>query len=236
MLLNFIHLNKALIALSCALALPYVGLDAYATQDSKLIDKSDKVLVRVRGERGHRGDKGHRGKRGHVGSQGTTGPRGATGATGAAGAAGAIGATGATGPANGLNAYAGAVLIEPALNPLLTVLSGEDISFPVTTVTPVGINLIGTSGFQASTAGNYEITYGVESAAAVLFEVGIAVNGAVNTDTVLAPLVAVTAVNGSFILPLAAGDTVTIHNSSLLTLTLNASPSVGAFITIKKLN
>lgn len=225
MLFNLLQLKKTVIALSCALVLPYCGADLYANQNANLVDKDSKVYVE--GERGHRGDRGHRGHTGHRGKRGHTGSTGSTGP---------IGPIGPIGPASGLNAFAGAVLIEPALSPLLTVAASVDIPFPTTTVTPDNINLIGTTGFQVVTAGTYEITYGVASAAAVLMNVGIAVNGIVNPDTVLAPIVAVTAVNGTFILPLAASDIITIRNNSLLALILNAEPSVGASITIKKLN
>lgn len=225
MSIHLLQLRKAVVVLSCALAWPYFGADLYANQNANLVDKDSKLYVQgERGHRGYRGQQGHtgdRGKRGHTGSTGSTGP---------------IGPIGPAGPVNGLSAFAGAVLIEPALSPLLTVASGVDIPFPITTVTPNNINLVGTTGFQVVTAGTYEITYGVESAAAVLMDVGIAINGTVNADTVVAPVVAVTAVSGTFIIPLAASDTITIRNTSLLALTLNAAPSVGAFITVKKLN
>lgn len=217
--MNFLHhLNKGLVAVSCAFLLSNLASDLLADE----VQKSGKESICIEGHRGERGKRGERGRRGHAG------PTGATGATGA------IGATGPTGPANGLNAFAGAVSIaDPSAR--VVVASGADIPLPDNTVTS-NINLIGTTGFQVTQAGDYEISYGVVPAVAALLDIGIAIDGVVNPDTVLAPPALDTDVSGSFILSLAAGQIITIRNSSLLTLTLAPTPSVGAFITIKKLD
>jgi hypothetical protein len=231
-------MNKALIAAVVSLLLiPSLGETLSAMQSTKSKSDIEKDSIHVCADRGKRGKKGSRGERGRRGLIGTTGLNGATGPigpTGAAGASGPIGPIGPTGPTAGLNAFASAIVTGA---PLLTIHADTDVDW---TTTPVlsNIGFIAPSTFTIASSGVYEISYGAVTTVSLLGALEIWVNGvAVVPSTRIGALVGTGEFSGTFMLSLTAGDTVTLHNSSLVDLTLDLNPlDVAAFITINKLN
>jgi hypothetical protein len=117
-----------------------------------------------------------------------------------------------------------------------TVVGGTDVPFsnngPLTGVahTP------GTTTITVSSAGIYEINYGISITAGIGSQIAIAVNGTPNSSTPISALVATGSLFGVAILTLAAGDVITLRNNSAIGLTLTLAPGVGSQLTIKKLD
>ncbi len=117
-----------------------------------------------------------------------------------------------------------------------TVVGGGDVPFsnngPLNGIT----HTPGTTTITVSSAGVYEINYGISITAGVGSQIAIAVNGTVNASTPISALVATGSLFGVAILTLAAGDVITLRNNSAVALTLTLAPGVGAQLTIKKLD
>jgi hypothetical protein len=64
----------------------------------------------------------------------------------------------------------------------------------------------------------------------------IAVNGTIDASTTIPVLTSTGQVSNKAILTLAAGDVITLRNNSLIALTLQLAPSLGASIVVEKLN
>jgi hypothetical protein len=67
-------------------------------------------------------------------------------------------------------------------------------------------------------------------------QLAVAVNGTVDASTPITALGVPGNLSGTALLPLAAGDVLTLRNNSAVPMTLALSPSVGARISIEKLN
>jgi hypothetical protein len=65
---------------------------------------------------------------------------------------------------------------------------------------------------------------------------GVAVNGTVDASTPVPVLTATGYIGGRTILTLAAGDVITVRNNSAVAVTLALAPSVGAQLSIKRLD
>ncbi|MZK58166.1 collagen-like protein, partial [Clostridium beijerinckii] len=193
------------------------------------------------GDTGVTGPTGDTGATGPAGDTGATGPAGDTGATGPAGdtgVTGPIGDTGATGPIGptGAGLAADGYVYELATILAATVAAGADIPFsnngPLSNITHVP----GTTTVIVPIAGVYEVNYSASITAVVGAQIAIAVNGTVDASTPISALVATGELSGNAILTLAAGDVITLRNNSALALTLALAPSVGAQLTLKKLD
>ncbi|WP_431603165.1 BclA C-terminal domain-containing protein, partial [Clostridium beijerinckii] len=193
------------------------------------------------GDTGVTGPSGDTGATGPIGDTGVTGPTGDTGATGPTGDTGVTGPTGpsgATGPTGptGAGLAADGYVYQLATIADATVVGGADIPFsnngPLSNIahTP------GTTTVTVAIAGVYEINYGASITAGIGAQIAIAVNGTVDASTPISALVATGEISGSAILTLAAGDVITFRNNSALALTLTLAPSVGAQLTLKKLD
>ncbi len=177
------------------------------------------------------------GPAGATGATGATGPAGATGAPGPAGATGATGpagATGATGPAGtGAGLAAFGYIYSLAAGTAITVAGGTDVIFsdngPLFNV----VHALATPQIIVALAGTYQIFYSIDVTAGIGASIALAVNGVVNPSTPVTILAATGIVAGKAMLTLAAGDTVTLRNNSLLAITLAAAPSVGSQITLE---
>ena len=116
------------------------------------------------------------------------------------------------------------------------VAGGADVIFnsngPLVNV----IHPVGATGSTVVLPGNYQIDYSVSLTLGVLAEIAIAVNGIVNPSTPISVLVAPGQVDGQVILPLSAGDSITLRNNSAIPFTLDDAPEVGAQLTIAKLD
>ncbi|WP_431603211.1 BclA C-terminal domain-containing protein, partial [Clostridium beijerinckii] len=155
------------------------------------------------------------------------------GDTGVTGPTGDTGVTGPTGP-TGAGLAADGYVYEFATVVGATVAAGTDIPFsnngPLSNITHVP----GATTVTVLVAGVYEINYGASITAGIGSQIAIAVNGTVDASTPISALVATGQILGSAILTLAAGDVITLRNNSALALTL--APSVGAQLTLKKLD
>ena len=102
------------------------------------------------------------------------------------------------------------------------------------------VNEIHTAGLAPVTvtlASDYQIDYTVSITAGVGAEIAISVNGGVvDPSTQIIALAAAGPVTGQAILPLVAGDVITLNNPSAIPFTTSIGPNVGAQMTIDKLN
>ena len=94
----------------------------------------------------------------------------------------------------------------------------------------------GTTTITVTSAGTYEINYGISITSGVGSQIAIAVNGTVDASTPITALTATGELFGSAILTLAAGDVITLRNNSATPLTMTLAPGVGSQLTIKKLD
>jgi hypothetical protein len=194
------------------------------------------------GEVGPKGDTGAQGPVGAAGAKGDTGaqgPVGAAGAQGDTGAQGPTGATGATGPAgtNGTSAAAdyGYIYNQGAQ----TVAIEAAVSFD-SNGTMVGISHTpGNAGVIIEDAGNYQVQFvisGVEPGQFALFDNGAPIPGSVyGSGSSMQEAV------GDLIVPLAAGDVLSVVNHSsaaavtLQTLAGGTQTNVNASLMIQRL-
>ncbi|WP_143328829.1 collagen-like protein, partial [Clostridium beijerinckii] len=187
------------------------------------------------GDTGVTGPAGDTGATGPAGDTGVTGPTGDTGVTGPTGDTGVTGPTGPTGP-TGAGLAADGYVYQLATIADATVIGGADVPFsnngPLSGVT----HTPGTTTVTVSTAGVYEVNYGVSITAGIGAQIAIAVNGTVDASTPISALVATGEISGNAILTLAAGDVITLRNNSAVALALTLAPSVGAQLTLKKLD
>ncbi|KJR45334.1 Flagellar hook-length control protein FliK [Desulfosporosinus sp. I2] len=116
------------------------------------------------------------------------------------------------------------------------VAGGADVLFSSNGPLVNEVHIAGTAPVTVALAGNYQIDYSVSITAGVGSEIAIAVNGVVDPSTPITALVATGQVPGQAILTLAAGDVITLRNSSAVPFTLTTAPEVGAQLTIDKLD
>ncbi|MFN7932800.1 MAG: hypothetical protein U0R19_05700 [Bryobacteraceae bacterium] len=196
------------------------------------------------GPTGPTGTAGAAGVTGPTGFTGSTGPTGATGATGAIGfgVPGATGPTGVTGPtgatgaagAGGLSAYGG--VFDLATIASATVVGGTDVPFSNNGALSGVSHSAGGTTVTVPTAGVYEVSYSISITAGIGSAIAIAVNGSVDSSSSVPALVAVGNISGQVMLTLAAGDVITMRNNSAVPMTQTLAPSVGAQLTVKKMN
>ena len=186
------------------------------------------------GVAGATGPTGATGATGDPGVAGATGPTGATGATGATGDPGATGPTGPTGP-TGATCPTCVIGVAGATGPtgpattgdsmsasntssaiIAVVLGGTDIPLPdnqnLNTFTVDGTN----TEFTVPVTGEYLINYSVATTLALLVSSRILQNGTPIVASIITPVVSVANLSTSFIVPLAAGDTLTLQLFGLL--------------------
>lgn len=137
-----------------------------------------------------------------IGVQGPTGPTGPTGPIGPTGATGPTGPTGATGTAVNENATT-------LNNGTQELTSGTALTLP-TTLTNNGLT-IGNDSITVAETGTYFVMFSLNSATDATDQdnVGIAINGAISTNT-RRPLSSTDGVSGGYILNLTANDAITL--------------------------
>jgi hypothetical protein len=169
------------------------------------------------GPTGDTGPTGPAGDTGPTGPTGDIGPTGPTGDTGPTGPAGDTGPTGPTGP--GVTTY-GYVYTQGAV----TVLAGGDISFSNSGTLSGVSHTPGTTAVVVMVSGMYQINYSVNIATTgVNAAIAIAVNGVVEASTDVLSVAGTGVISGTAILPLTAGDSVTLRNDSLVPMDLAAT-------------
>lgn len=165
------------------------------------------------GVTGYTGLTGATGVTGATGSTGATGETGSPGATGATGVTGATGATGATGTNfTNINAFSantsGAVIA--------VVLGGTNIALPNNQVLN-GITVGGgNTTFTVPSAGNYLISYSINTTAALLVSSCLVINSSPFTPSIITPALSLSSFNNTVIAPLTAGSTITLQLFGLL--------------------
>lgn len=196
------------------------------------------------GANGPTGSAGDIGSAGPTGATGATGPTGATGVngiTGPTGAAGAVGATGPAGPigANGPNPSATAGFAANTVgSSFLVVLGGTDIPLPSAQqlsadIVPNGTNTV----FTVNTAGNYRISYHVNTTAALLMGSRVLISGAANAASVINPVLSLSQFSNEFEVSLASGATVELQMfTSLLGTAVLLNNAAGASLMIIRLS
>ena len=203
------------------------------------------------GPAGAAGATGPTGADGAAGPTGTTGPAGATGAPGAAGptgADGAAGAAGATGPtgAAGLTGPTGAT--GPALSSafaantqgssVLVALGGTPIALPNAQLLSPDITVnAGNTVFTVATPGTYQISYHVNTTAALLMGTRLVINGTNSVPSTINPALSVSNFENQIKVTLPANSTISLQLfTSIVGTAVLVSGGAGASLTIVRLD
>ena len=116
------------------------------------------------------------------------------------------------------------------------VVGGADVIFtnngPLSGVT----HTAGTATVVVPVTGTYRVDYTVNYTAGVGAALAIAVNGTVDASTNRDLLTAIGSISGENLLPLTAGDVITLRNNSAIPITLDSAPGVGASLVLMLLN
>ncbi|MBY9081977.1 collagen-like protein [Paenibacillus sp. HN-1] len=174
---------------------------------------------------------------GATGPTGATGTNGATGATGATGETGATGLQGPAGPAGSTGATGTSVtsnyaFAQNASGTIAVLLGSGLVTLPDNQNIPAGITINGTNDtLTVTNAGNYFISYRINMTASLLTSSRILLNGSSVPSTATASL-ATTILQAQTIIPIAAGNTISLQISSTVSVGLQAP---GATLTIIRL-
>ena len=197
------------------------------------------------GATGAPGAAGPTGADGAAGAAGATGPTGADGAAGLAGIAGAAGAAGATG-ATGLTGPTGAT--GPALSSafaantqgssVLVALGGTPIALPNAQLLSPDITVnAGNTVFTVATPGTYQISYHVNTTAALLMGTRLVINGTNSVPSTINPALSVSNFENQIKVTLPANSTISLQLfTSIVGTAVLASGGAGASLTIVRLD
>ena len=197
------------------------------------------------GATGAPGAAGPTGADGAAGATGATGPTGADGAAGLAGIAGAAGAAGATG-ATGLTGPTGAT--GPALSSafaantqgssVLVALGGTPIALPNAQLLSPDITVnAGNTVFTVATPGTYQISYHVNTTAALLMGTRLVINGTNSVPSTINPALSVSNFENQIKVTLPANSTISLQLfTSIVGTAVLVSGGAGASLTIVRLD
>ena len=197
------------------------------------------------GATGAPGAAGPTGADGAAGATGATGPTGADGAAGLAGIAGAAGAAGATG-ATGLTGPTGAT--GPALSSafaantqgssVLVALGGTPIALPNAQLLSPDITVnAGNTVFTVVTPGTYQISYHVNTTAALLMGTRLVINGTNSVPSTINPALSVSNFENQIKVTLPANSTISLQLfTSIVGTAVLVSGGAGASLTIVRLD
>lgn len=165
------------------------------------------------------------------------GAAGATGATGATGPAGATGATGATGPTGPNVTATSAFAANTSGTPLTVIAGGTLVPLPDSQqlspdITVNGANTI----FTVNTAGRYQLSYNINTTAALASGTRLLINGTPNPASTLAPVVSLSHYANEILLNLNAGDTVSLQMFGIASAVTLLPGSAGATLSITRLS
>ena len=190
------------------------------------------------GADGAQGPVGPQGPQGPAGPEGPQGPQGETGAQGPAGPEGPQGPQGETGPqgpAGPSMTETSAFAANTSGATISVVLSGTLVPLPdAQTLDSIIVDNADTV-FTVPDDGRYFISYAVNLTAAALLQSHILVNGVPNLASQISPIVSISRFSSSIILPLNAGDTISLELSGLLGLVV-LQQGAGATLSIIKLD
>ena len=91
-------------------------------------------------------------------------------------------------------------------------------------------HVVGATTITVAATGNYQIYYSINITVGLGAQIAIAVGGTVNASTTISALISIGEVTGDAIIPLVAGNTITLRNNSAVAITTAAS--VGSQLTI----
>ena len=197
------------------------------------------------GATGVTGATGPTGADGAVGATGATGPTGADGAAGLAGIAGAAGAAGATG-ATGLTGPTGAT--GPALSSafaantqgssVLVALGGTPIALPNAQLLSPDITVnAGNTVFTVATPGTYQISYHVNTTAALLMGTRLVINGTNSVPSTINPALSISSFENQIKVTLPANSTISLQLfTSIVGTAVLVGGGAGASLTIIRLD
>jgi hypothetical protein len=117
-----------------------------------------------------------------------------------------------------------------------TIAGGDPILFSNNGVLHNITHIPDTAGITVANTGAYQIDYDINATGGPNSIISLAVNGIVNSTTLIKVLTANTHVCGSVILNLNAGDIISVVNDSAFTLKVDDSPNIGAQINIIQLS
>lgn len=180
-----------------------------------------------RGEKGEAGAKGDTGEKGDVGPAGPKGDRGETGATGEMGPTGPKGDTGSAGPSG----------LTPNIYAVVCNMSAQSVSDGDTFVLNEEVSkselTLANNAIEATSNGTYLISFSVNFAdgAAAGSDVAVAVNGEAKVWSRRAFAVNSNA-DATFVLPLSAGDKVSLVARTSAQRSISASSGPSAMLTV----
>ena len=191
------------------------------------------------------GTTGPTGADGAAGATGATGPAGADGAAGLAGVTGAEGSAGPTG-ASGLTGPTGAT--GPALSSafaantqgssVLVALGGTPIALPNAQLLSPDITVnAGNTVFTVVTPGTYQISYHVNTTAALLMGTRLVINGTNSVPSTINPALSVSNFENQIKVTLPANSTISLQLfTSIVGTAVLLSGGAGASLTIVRLD
>ena len=197
------------------------------------------------GATGAPGAAGPTGADGAAGAAGATGPTGADGAAGlagivgAAGAAGATGATGLTGPTGATGpALSSAFAANTQGSSVLVALGGTPIALPNAQLLSPDITVnAGNTVFTVATPGTYQISYHVNTTAALLMGTRLVINGTNSVPSTINPALSVSNFENQIKVTLPANSTISLQLfTSIVGTAVLVSGGAGASLTIVRLD
>ena len=197
------------------------------------------------GAAGVTGAAGPTGPDGAVGATGATGPTGADGAAGlagivgAAGAAGPTGATGLTGPTGPTGpALSSAFAANTQGSSVLVALGGTPIALPNAQLLSPDITVnAGNTVFTVAAPGTYQISYHVNTTAALLMGTRLVINGTNSVPSTINPALSVSNFENQIKVTLPANSTVSLQLfTSIVGTAVLVSGGAGASLTIIRLD
>ena len=197
------------------------------------------------GATGVTGATGPTGADGAVGATGATGPTGADGAaglagiTGAAGAAGPTGATGLTGPTGATGpALSSAFAANTQGSSVLVALGGTPIALPNAQLLSPDITVnAGNTVFTVAAPGTYQISYHVNTTAALLMGTRLVINGTNSVPSTINPALSVSNFENQIKVTLPANSTISLQLfTSIVGTAVLVSGGAGASLTIVRLD
>ena len=197
------------------------------------------------GATGVTGPTGPTGADGAVGATGATGPPGADGAAGlsvivgAAGAAGPTGATGLTGPTGATGpALSSAFAANTQGSSVLVALGGTPIALPNAQLLSPDITVnAGNTVFTVAAPGTYQISYHVNTTAALLMGTRLVINGTNSVPSTINPALSVSNFENQIKVTLPANSTISLQLfTSIVGTAVLVSGGAGASLTIVRLD
>ena len=191
------------------------------------------------------GAAGPTGATGPAGAAGAAGPTGADGAaglagiTGAAGAAGPTGATGLTGPTGATGpALSSAFAANTQGSSVLVALGGTPIALPNAQLLSPDITVnAGNTVFTVAAPGTYQISYHVNTTAALLMGTRLVINGTNSVPSTINPALSISSFENQIKVTLPANSTISLQLfTSIVGTAVLVSGGAGASLTIVRLD